>query len=94
MDKVSQWIIKIGDWEYDREKPKRKYIDVDHIANMLIEVYGVDIEHIEPYTELLTFAFVNDTDGVDINNLNVDDVKKYITINGGINKIIESYKLK
>ena len=95
MDNVSKWIIKIGDWEYDKEKPKKKYNDIDRIANMLIDDYYVDVSHIEPYTELITFAYVNDNaDDINVNSVDVNEIKKYITINGCIEKIIASYKTK
>lgn len=95
MDKISKWVIKIGNWEYDKEKPKRKYIDIDYIADMLIDDFGIDTNHIEAYTELITFAYVNDNgDSINTDNIKTDDIKSYINVNGGINKIIESYKLK
>ncbi len=94
MDSVSKWIIKIGDWEYDKDKPKRKYNDIDHIANMLIDNYNVDVSHIEPYTELITFAYVSDNTDINVNNIDVNEIKKYITTNGGIENIIASYKTK
>lgn len=95
MDRISKWIIKIGDWEYDKDKPKKRYNDIDRIANMLTNDYGVDTSHIEPYTELITFAYVNDNiEDINTDNLNVDEIKSYIKINGGIEKIISSYKTK
>ena len=94
MDKLSDWIIKIGNWEYDKDKPKKRCNDIDHIANMLINDFNVDVEHIEPYTELIVFAYVNENIE-DVNDkIDLDSIKSYIKISGGIEKIIKSYKTK
>ena len=95
MDIITNWVLKIGNWEYDKEKPKKKKNNIDKIADMLLEDFKVNDEFIEAYTELITFSYVYDNaEEIGEKELNTDEIKSYIKINGGIEKIIQSFKTK
>ena len=95
MDIITNWVLKIGDWEYDKEKPKKKKNNIDKIADMLLNEFKIGEEFIEAYTELITFSYVYDnTENINKKELSIDNIRTYIKTNGGVEKIIQSFKKK
>lgn len=88
-ENLSEWIIKVGNWEYNPDKPKKRWNDFDKLADLLITHYRVDTGVIEAYIDLVVFAYANKNENV--LRLDVDKVKKFIDHNGGIEKVIDSF---
>lgn len=91
-ENLTEWVVKVGNWEYNPEKPKKKWNDFDYIADMLINIYRINPSIIEAYLDLIVFAYIDKNQNV--LKLETDKVKKFINSNGGVEKIINSFSKK
>ena len=91
-ENLTEWVIKVGNWEYDPDKPKKRWDDFDYIAEMLIKIFNVNPSLIEAYLDLIIFAYVDKNPNVI--KLDVDKVRRFINSNGGIEKLINSFSKK
>lgn len=90
-DKLTDWVIKVSNWEYNPDKPKKRWNDFDYIADLLLRHYGVSSGLIEAYIDLIVFAYIDKDENKDVLKLDVYKIKKFIDSNGGVEKLINSF---
>ena len=88
-ENLTEWVIKVGNWEYDPDKPKKRWDDFDYTAEMLVKIFKVSPSLIEAYLDLIIFAYIDKNP--DVIKLDVDKVRRFINTNGGVEKIINSF---
>ena len=89
-DNISEWVIRTSNWEYNPDKPKKRYNDFDKVADMLLNDYKVHVGALEAYVDILVFAYVSEVENVF--RLDVEKVRKFIKSKGGLENIVDNVK--